>query len=218
MAMNTVGRSPRDRRCGSVLAETVLVMPLLLLLIFGVIQFALIWTARQMTAYAAFCATRAIMVVPPDEQEDAAQDAAEVALSWMCIAERDGSAGNRVDIPGWGTIPGSASSNDRVSIDIKKNGEDSPLAAVEVKFKYPLLIPGMAVNKVIANSVNAPALSGNPDFYQDLNTAAGSPNTDIDGFWPWIKLTETCVLPMPYSTANFPTGGFDGTDIRGGGS
>ncbi len=203
---------------GSILAETVLVMPLLLLLIFGVIQFALIWTAKQMTAYAAFCATRAIMVVTPDEQEEAAQKAAEVALSWMCIAEKDGSAGKRVDIPGWGTIPGSASSNDRVSIDIKKNGEDSPLAAVKVKFKYPLLIPGMAVNKVIANSVNAPVLSGEPDFYRDLNTAAGDPDTSIDGFWPWMELTETCVLPMPYSTANFPTGGFEGTDIHGGGS
>ena len=32
---------------GSILAETVLVMPLLLLLIFGVIQFALIWTAKK---------------------------------------------------------------------------------------------------------------------------------------------------------------------------
>ena len=207
---------------GSILAETVLVMPLLLLLIFGVIQFALIWTAKQMTAYAAYCATRAIMVVPPDEQEEYAQKAAEVALSWMCMADKGEAP---VVIPGWGSIPGSGSArkiskNGRVTATITNdcNGASVPIAAVAVTFRYPLLIPGMAVNKVIANSVNAPVLSRQPDFYHDLNTAAGDPGTDIDGFWPWIELSETCVLPMPYSTANFPTGGFDGTDIRGGGS
>ena len=207
---------------GSILAETVLVMPLLLLLIFGVIQFALIWTAKQMTAYAAFCATRAIMVVTPDEQRDAAQDAAAVALSWMCMADKGESPSS---IPGWGSMPGSGSAKrfsdgGRVETTILDgyNGIDNPIAGVEVRFRYALLIPGMAVNKVIANLVNAPAPSGNHEFYQNLNTAAGNPNTDIDGFWPWIELTETCVLPMPYSTANFPTGGFDGTEIRGGGS
>lgn len=207
---------------GSILAETVLVMPLLLLLIFGVIQFAFIWTARQMTAYAAFCATRAIMVVTPDEQRDAAQDAAAVALSWMCMADKRESP---VSIPGWGGIPGSGSARrfsegGRVETTILGgcNGVDSPIAGVEVRFRYPLLIPGMAVNKVIANSVNASVLGGNPDFYQNLNTAAGNPNTDIDGFWPWIELSEKCVLPMPYSTEKFPARGFEGTDIRGGGS
>ena len=204
-------------RCkhGSILAETVLVMPLLMLLIFGVIQFALIWTARQMTAYAAFCATRAIMVVKPNEQKQYAQDAAEVALSWMCMADNGQSP---VSIPGWGGVNGSGSSHDRVKVEVMSgcNGVATPIAAVKVKFKYPLLIPGMAVNKVIANAGSAPALGAKADFYGDLHAAAGS-TTLISG-WPYIELTESCVLPMPYSTANFPTGGFAGTNIHGGGS
>lgn len=202
---------------GSILAETVLVMPLLLLLIFGVIQFALIWTAKQMTAYAAFCATRAIMVVPPGEQQKAAQDAAEVALSWMCIADRGQAP---VSIPGWGGVNGSGSSHDRVSATIQPglNGDGSaPIAAVEVRFKFPLMIPGMAVNKIFANAKNA-TVSTSPDFYANLDRAAGNPDTGIDGFWPWMELAETCVLPMPYSTKNFPTGGFSGTSLTGGGS
>ena len=210
-----VGRSPRDRRCGSILAETVLVMPLLLLLIFGIIQFALIWTAKQMTAYAAFCATRAIMVVPPAEQQKAAEDAAKAALSWMCIA--DGGAGARVVIPGWGAIPGSGSADSRVTANILPNGDGTsdPIAAVKVKFKYPLLIPGMSVNKIIGNSKRGQLVSSS-DFYGNLNTLASKPD-EISG-WPYIELIETCVLPMPYSTKNFPTGGFDGTSLTGGGS
>ena len=202
---------------GSILAETVLVMPLLLLLIFGVIQFALIWTAKQMTAYAALCATRAIMVVPPGEQQKAAQDAAEVALSWMCMAEKDGQSSSRVNIPGWGRIPGSASSSDRVEVEVMANGADNPIAAVEVRFKYPLLIPGMAVNRIVANRRSKVKDAGDKsNFYGDLDDAAKDADTSVDGFWPWIELTEACVLPMPYSTARFPTGGFDGTDIHGG--
>ena len=204
---------------GSILAETVLVMPLLLLLVFGIIQFALIWTAKQMTAYAAFCATRAIMVVPPSEQQGAANDAAKVALSWMCMVD---SGQTPVSIPGWGGITGSGSSNDRVRAQVLPgcNGVAAPVAAVEVKFKYPLLIPGMAVNRIVATGATSTGLVGEGEgllnFYEDLHEAAGTPGM-IAG-WPYIELKEACVLPMPYSTENFPAGGFAGTNIHGGGS
>ncbi|MBQ7651591.1 MAG: pilus assembly protein [Victivallales bacterium] len=207
---------------GSILAETVLVMPLFLLLIFGIIQFALIWTAKQMTAYAAFCATRAIMVVPDKgtEKINAARNAAKVALSWMCIAD-NGESG--VSIPGWGRVNGSGSVDYRVIIeeaDLLEKGEANPVAAVRVRFKYPLLIPGMAVNKVISSGATSIGLigegRGQVNFYEDLNEAAGNP--DIIAGWPYIEIEETCVLPMPYSTANFPTGGFEGTSLAGGGS
>lgn len=205
---------------GSVLSETVLVMPVLFLLIFGVIQFALVWTARQMTAYAAFCATRAIMVVPRAEQQKAARDAAKVALSWMALA--DEGQGARVTIPGWGAVPGSGTIEERLERDdgdeavkILENGT-KPVAAVRVTFRFPLMIPGMAVNRMIGNAKNAPELEGKADFYGDLNKAAGNPD-EISG-WPYIELTETCVLPMPYSTVEFPTGGFSGASATGGGS
>ena len=205
--------------------ETVIVMPVLLMLIFGIIQFAHIWTARQMVAYAAFCATRAITVVPPDEQEDAAQNAAEVALSWINLA--DGSKGDEVSIPGWGKIGGSGTSQEsdwdgkRVKAVILENGEGKEVAAVEVKFRFPLVIPGMAVNKIIATATQwveggtKRALIGDDvpvDFYHDLDTAAGTP-IQIDG-WPYVVLSETCVLPMPYSTVNFPKKAFEDIKVR----
>ena len=243
---------PMSGKKGSILAETVLVMPLLLMLIFGVIQFALIWTAKQMTAYAAFCATRAIMVVPDREGENgnekdyAAKCAAKVALSWFAIADKD-HRNTQVSIPGWGRIFGSGSLEERLrdengdeGVRVIERGEENPVAAVRVSFRFPLMIPGMAVNKLIGNMSDrkkgAKSIQKQEEgegyasktFYDDLHFAAGqnrfnNPDFEdggrdsIDG-WPYIILTETCVLPMPYSTAHFPTGGFNGTNIHGGGS
>lgn len=207
------------RACrGSVLMETVIVMPLLLLLVFGVIQFAHIWMARQMVAYAAFCATRAVMVVPPDEQEKAARNAAEVALSWMNMAD-GGRDGNTVKIPGWGKVIGSGCSEARVSeVEVVENGVGKEVAQVRVEFKFPLLIPVMAVNRIFAKGANQTSILlsdySKARFYEDLVTASKRPGEDEIGGWPYIKLTETCVLPMPYSTEDFPTGAFDGVDIR----
>ena len=204
---------------GSVLMETVIAMPVLLLLIFGVIQFAHIWTARQMTAYAAYCATRAVMIVPPEEQKTAAQNAAEVALSWMNLAD---SKNDDVTIPGWGGINGSGTSDygrRRTSAEVLANGadDDFQVSSVRVKFRFPLLIPAMAINKIIATTaVSGASLARRTgDFYIDLERSAGNPDL-IDG-WPYIELTETCVLPMPYSTVRFPKDAFKDVDIRSGG-
>ena len=75
------------------------------------------------------------------------------------------------------------------------------------------MIPGMAVNKIIASAASGLMSSGaSGDFYADLDAAAGSPKT-IDG-WPYLEMKEVCVLPMPYSTAMFPKGAFNGVNIR----
>ena len=219
--------SLKHSKSGSMLAETVIVMPLLMLLIFGIIQFALIWTAKQMTAYAAFCAARAILVVPPGEQQNAARNAAMVALSWIA-SDRESESGGRISIPGWGAVLGSGSMENRfprivdgnVNPRIIHNGSDVPAAAVEIKFRYPLLIPGRGVNNIIANATATSASrrvfkAEDRDFYKNLNEADGESPLLISG-WPYIELTERCVLPMPYSTANFPTGGLPSNPYEGG--
>ena len=213
-----VGRSPRDRRCGSVLAETVLVMPLLLLLIFGIIQFAQIWMARQFVVYAAACSARAMTVVHPDEQADAADKAAKLALSWLCLAEADTESENEgVEVPGWGLIPGSRSVDRRVTTETLFDGVDdtNPVVGVRVGFRFPLLIPGMAINTILGNFANRDQpLTQGADFYGNLAQASRNPIVDIDG-WPYINFQETCILPMPYSPYNFPKGGYDGCRING---
>ena len=240
-------------RRGSILMETVLVMPLLLLLIFGIVQFALCWTARQMTVYAAFCGARALTVISPrDNAQVAVENAAKLALSWMCLVDEGES--QDVCIPGWGRVHGSGSVNRRVTahictyldangIERLADGNGTPVrtkddgvqvrfddvgddghqfAAVRVTFKFPLLILPFGVNRIVGTAVNSTEeeslrrISGtNPDFYKNLSDSVANPNDDGYGL-PFMTFAETCVLPMPYSTRNFPWGGFDDMDVLGG--
>ena len=274
--------SAKRSRPGSILMEFILVAPLMLLLISMVLQFAHIWTARQVTAYAAYCATRAIMAVPPNEQKNAAQKAAEVACSWMALAGLPNAAkaggsttksvyvgklhnvadvSDSVDvaeggtpvldetlIPGWGSIPGSDSVSKRVSVEIVRsgtgalrNGTGEPFAEVTVHFKFPLVLPlaGRMISLFANNDNPNRAQDGS---YGDPERRRGSRwyGEDIgdetvmdengnavnrkgarwgeDGQFPIITLTETCILPMPYSTANFPAGGYATDRLKVGGA
>ena len=49
--------------------------------------------ARQITAYAAFCATRATLGVPDAEQEHAARKAAELACGWISLVNLESATG-----------------------------------------------------------------------------------------------------------------------------
>ena len=263
-------------RGGSILMEVVLVAPLIMLLVSMVLQFAHVWTARQVTAYAAYCATRAIVAVPPGEQGNAAKKAAELACSWMTlvglpssvITARNAAAAKsqvhlgrlhdrsdvsdtetiygdntplseEIAIPGWGTIPGSDSTQLRVSeTKVIESGMDRPIVAVTVKFKFPLVLPlagrmlswaanrddeglekfdyghhkmtggnnpGWAGQEVVMNE------SGGSEERADAHDSSRS----ADGKYPFITLTETCVLPMPYSTKRFPANGYRSDLLRG---
>jgi hypothetical protein len=209
--------------------EFVLVAPLVLILVSMILQFANIWTARQVTAYAAYCAARATMVVPKDEKKAAAKKAAELACAWMSLAGLPGSTGeHEVKIKGWGTIPGSDSADKRVSVEVREDGENNvPAAVVTVHFKFPLMLP--LAGRMISWAVNHEeglskfdyghhqlAGGNNPGWAgeETVMDENGNAVDRTDGVWgkdgrfPFITLTETCVLPMPYSTAKFPKSGF----------
>lgn len=224
-----VSRLRFGEKRGSILMEFVLVAPLVLILVSMILQFANIWTARQVTAYAAYCAARATMVVPKDEKKAAAKKAAELACAWMSLAGLPGSTGEQeVKIKGWGTIPGSDSADKRVSVEVREDGENNvPAAVVTVHFKFPLMLP--LAGRMISWAVNHEeglskfdyghhqlAGGNNPGWagQETVMDENGNAVDRTDGVWgkdgrfPFITLTETCVLPMPYSTAKFPKSGF----------
>lgn len=267
--------SAKRSRSGSILMEFIIVAPLMFLFISMILQFAHIWMARQMTAYAAYCATRAILCVPPGEQKKAAENAAEMVLAWFSFVNLPGAAlagsdtstvsstpvhvgrlHNREDIsadetvtfndglpyereimiPGWGGIPGSDSAKIRRKVFVINGGytktEHSvkPYAAVKVVFKFPLLMPltgrmlswfGGHPEEEIADDGRYHLLRGWNgdetvlDESGNLVSRSGA-RWGQDGRFPVITLTETCLLPMPYSTANFPTGGYADDLPRGG--
>ena len=115
------GCACRDRS-GTVLMECVLVLPLLTLLIFAIVQFALIWYAQIMTHYAAYNAARAALVYHPGEYREVDADggisqtfqmnsgvcweAACRTLAWVSNSpswdsDRLGGLGTGFAVPGW---------------------------------------------------------------------------------------------------------------------
>lgn len=237
-------------RQGSMLLEFVLTMPILMMLIMLVLQFAMIATARPMVSYAAFCAARSTLCanpvdsLNPDWRENCAFHAARRALAWVTILGTEESREYRssetanievgssnfadigdtstesfvtvmkgdesthdVVVPGWGQIPESNSVDKRLSVET--NLFPGRYAAATVVYQYPLLIPiaGQMIGWLTRHSWKDSAYVKSgvlPPGWLDEVEDGGL----IDGA-PFITLTETCVLPLPYSPVRLPLNAFD---------
>jgi len=64
-----------DDRNGSVAMETVMILPVFVIIIFFILQISLVWGAKQMVSYAAYCGARAALVYnPADYDAEQAKD------------------------------------------------------------------------------------------------------------------------------------------------
>lgn len=206
---------------GSVLLEFIIVMPVLLLLIFGTVQFALILMAKQLTQYAAFNAARAAIVYNPKDyrvpnategkgffsNSGPVHQAAVTSLAFFGFS--GGKEANKVEVPGWGKIPGSANIKNQVSIGSDSQdlmeAQEIPAVKVTVNFNFPMLIP------YAAEVIGYFHAGGNPDDAWDLT--GFSPDKTFrekmkkvkkGGKTPCFHLSETCILPRPWNTTTFP--------------
>ena len=117
-------------------------------------------------------------------------------------------------------------------LDFAASCFDNPVIAVTVKFKFPLVLPlagrmvSWAANRSVGEGLekfdyghhemtggNNPGWAGqevvmNASGNDEVRGDAHDSSRHTDGKYPFITLTETCVLPMPYSTARFPSNGF----------
>ena len=142
---------------GSMLMETVIVMPLLVALIFGALQMAHIHVARQIVSYAAYAAARATLPVAADKEKEEAEKAAQRILCWL-VASPD-SLHDGVMMPD----PEAKSVRDRLlDLRVKKNGWNNE---VELKFAFPLVMPLAA--QIIAYRFN-PAEGGRAYFKKEI--------------------------------------------------
>lgn len=122
--------------------ECVLVLPVLMLLIFAVVQFALLWYAQIMTHYAAYNAARAALVYHPGDYREVGEhdvvketfqphsgvcwDAACRTLSWVSSSPGTAPSGCSWEIPGWGCPPNSINIQSQVRINTSASREDVP--------------------------------------------------------------------------------------------
>ena len=122
-----------NHESGSMLMETVIVMPLLLALIFGVLQLAHIYTARQISGYAAYCAARAALSAVEGAEEEAAEKATRHVLCWLAASPDGMHDGLLMPDPDAGPIR-----KRLLEFSVKKVGWSRE---VEFKFAFPLVFP-----------------------------------------------------------------------------
>lgn len=209
------GCACRDRR-GTVLMECVLVLPLLTLLIFTIVQFALIWYAQIMTHYAAYNAARAALVYHPDEYSSQGNffankgvcwRAAVQSLSWVA-ASPAGEGRSDYAIPGLSLVPKASSLVERqVRVASGSYEEEGvPCVAVRVEFDYPLHVP--VVGRMLAFFVHESeprhdweVWGWNPDSADYARTVASAQAHPLGT--DYITLHANCVLPKPWKTTRF---------------
>ena len=206
-----------SQRTGTVLMESVLVLPILTLLIFATVQFSLIWYAQLMTHYAAYNAARAALVYNPAEYSEngvffdskgPCWEAAVTSLSWLSSSVDGGSGSVHAMIPNWGMVPNSSHIENQVRIDTRESAEGGakePCIKVRLTFDYPLHVP--VIGKIISYMLNT---SGSEDMWSPTGwtpdsgryaaTAAATHPTMKGDF---IRIHAYCVMPKPWATTWF---------------
>lgn len=224
-----IPRKPASRH-GTVLMECVLVLPLLTLLIFTIVQFALIWYAQIMTHYAAYNAARAALVYHPGEyrisddkknitdrfkpQSGPCWSAACRTLAWVSSSppwDKDslgGEDGSVYAIPGWyASIPNSAHIERQVRI-LPESIEmtNAPVVKVTIEFDYPLHVP--VVGHMVAYIANLEEQY--PSSYEiwgwapDAAGEAEAKKAVHDSMRvDFIRLKATAILPKLWRTSHY---------------
>ena len=182
-------RVPASRR-GTVLMETVLVLPILTLLIFAIAQFAYIWYAQIMTHYAAYNAARAALVYNPSQYSNGNDlmqtsgpcwNAAVQSLSWVS-ASTDSTERSNLTITGHLQVPGSSYIKSQVRVSGQSlESSSNPIVCVRVEFDCPLHVP--VIGRILA------AFSG-----------GRHPTMGCD----YVTLHADCIMNKPWRTDHYP--------------
>ena len=201
---------------GSMMMEAVLVLPIFVLVIFFIIQISLVWVAKELTYYAAYCSARASMVYNPEDYAGVTKAAATTVLSWMSWSTTGGHANFRVgdyDVPNSGNISNQVSVKiDEYSAD-GNGGEEGeggvtfPAVRATVTFQFPLLIPfgGPVVAYFFGAALNGVSTDGAlTNVYTPTNASAAVSGLEFTGDYYKIPLVESCTLAKPYRTETFP--------------
>ena len=180
---------------GSVLMESLICLPVLLLLSMAVAQFAHVWYCRTIVHYAAFSAARAAVTAPAGRENEQSRRAAEIVCAPIVFT--DPLQGDPFTLPGISaSLPGSGSiSNGNTTIlRVSVSKVDLHYVLAKVEFGVPLLFPiaGPVIGRAMSlfdNYSYAPAAGSGPGgIYQQVNP----------GDYPRIILKEQAFAPKPF--------------------
>ena len=168
---------------GSMLMETVVVLPLLVALILGTLQMAHIHIARQVVSYAAYAAARATLPVEKSKEKEEAEKAARRILCWLVASPETMHGG--VMMPD----PEAKAVKDRVlEFELRQNEWDRE---VELKFAFPLVMPLAA--QIIGRRYN-PVDHSSEQPGEHIST--GNFGDEFKG--PHLIFHERMSIPKPY--------------------
>lgn len=217
---------------GAVMLETVILLPVILIIIFYLLQMIFVLLAKEVTYYAAYCGARAALVYNPADYADTNRvgsgggvvgEAACTVLSWISQSVEGSEPLKIAASEGDYEVPRSENIRNQVSVkivegltlpygeeelkklNIEKLEEAFPIVRVTVTFKCPLLIP--LGGRIFAGLASSPFQSEAKDTVSTFAevVAAGAAKEDKRGWlYNYIEVQETCSLAKPYNTATFP--------------
>ena len=194
------------KRRGSMALEAVIVLPILIFIIFVIIQMTFVWTAHQMTLYAAYCGARAALVYNPEDYagqfdgDDPSQwqgggvvkRAAEHVLGWISFSHKGSSPIKLPTDSDDYELPASDDISDQVRVKIEEGGTgDLPAVKVTVDFNYPLIVPLASILFV-------------KDAQESKGAVRGDEHKESSFSWHSLHVVESYTLPKPWSTKSFP--------------
>lgn len=217
---------------GAVMLETVILLPVILIIVFYLLQMIFVLLAKEVTYYAAYCGARAALVYNPADYADTNRvgsgggvvgEAACTVLSWISQSVEGSEPLKIAASEGDYEVPRSENIRNQVSVkiveglslpyseeelkklNIEKLKEPFPIVRVTVTFKCPLLIP--LGGRIFAGLASSPFQSEAKDTVSTFAevVAAGAAKEDKRGWlYNYIEVQETCSLAKPYNTATFP--------------
>ena len=212
--------------------ETVILLPVILIIIFYLLQMIFVLLAKEVTYYAAYCGARAALVYNPADYADTNRvgsgggvvgEAACTVLSWISQSVEGSEPLKIAASEGDYEVPRSENIRNQVRVkivegltlpygeeelkklNIEKLKEPFPIVRVTVTFKCPLLIP--LGGRIFAGLASSPFQSEAKDTVSTFAevVAAGAAKEDKRGWlYNYIEVQETCSLAKPYNTATFP--------------
>ena len=213
------------RKDGAALLEFVFCFPILFVLFLFAVQFAYIMITWQVVHYSAYMGARSAMTVNNIQRKSRAENVVKRILAVVSASPADSrEAADRADdkyirLDGWGRLPNTKYLDQQVDVDIPLLDIDPRGVKCTVKFKMFLQVP--VAGRIISffakekkteeeskwqEKLDNQAYALNPallsQYANEMEVNGGDRKGDLK--YPYITLTSTCVIPIPYATKFYP--------------
>lgn len=185
---------------GSVMMESVLMLPIMLIALMAAVQIAHIFFARHITEYAAFSAARSgrVALTPAVASENALK-AAKQACSILALTAPAGHSGALYALPWLGEVAGSQNLDNKLSVRCPLDSAPRGAFAAEVTMHFPLVVP--VVNQFLSGILKfrdevlpQSASATSPGILEEGTPHSYSRSYDGDVF-PHITITRRALVP-----------------------